>query len=85
MRRPSIEGRAQRTLRRLAFGHGSCGVGKGRIEVSHDLFGLERSVRYALACTNGPLELTFALDKETGRVASFEAHAPRAFDAACSP
>jgi len=83
---PSVDqSRAQRTLRRLAFGHGSCDAGKGRIEVSHSLFGLERNVRYALACTNGPLELTFALERETGRVASFEAHPPRAFDAACWP
>jgi len=83
---PSVDqSRTRLILRRLAIEHGTCEVGKGWIEVSHGLNGPERNVRYALSCTGGPLELSFAIDRESGRVASFDAHAPRGFDATCWP
>jgi CubicO group peptidase (beta-lactamase class C family) len=75
--------RAKNILRRVALTHDACSIESGWFEIYHGPLQTERSARYALRCSDGPLELTFDVDQKTGRVTSFSAHPPRASDATC--
>jgi hypothetical protein len=81
---PALAGpRTQKKLARLALEHGTCALGDGAREVPVRPWPEEARARYALRCGEGPLELTFTLDADSGAVTSFDAHPPRAFDATC--
>jgi CubicO group peptidase (beta-lactamase class C family) len=81
---PALEARrTQKKLARLGLEYGTCALAEGVREVPHRPWPAEARARYALRCSEGPLELTFTLDAESGAVTSFDAHPPRAFDATC--
>ena len=81
---PAVDhARAKKSLRRLGLSHGPCSVERGWWQIDRGPLEIERNAQYALRCNGGPLELEFSIDEKTGRVTSFSAHPPRAFDATC--
>jgi len=81
---PTVDlARTKKILGRLALAHGACSVERGWFEIYRGPLEIERSARYSLRCSAGPIELTFAIDEKTGHVTSFSAHPPRRFDATC--
>jgi len=77
--------RTGRTLQRFGLSHGACTVERGWLEVSHEVFKVERTARAALKCKGGPLEIAFSTDSESGRITSVEIHPPQDPGAACWP
>ena len=73
----------KKSLRRLGLAHGPCSVERGFWQIYRGPFEVEQNAQYALRCNSGPLELEFGIDEKTGRVTTFSAHPPRAFDATC--
>ena len=72
-------------LRRFGLSHHACAVDRAWLEVNHEVFSVERTVRAALTCDGGPLDVAFATDAATGKITSLDLHPPRAPDAACWP
>jgi hypothetical protein len=77
--------RTWQTLRRLALTHSACVVDRGWIEVTHDVWTVDQTLRYLLNCEGGPLEVAFSTDGETGRITRLDVHPPRPADALCWP
>jgi CubicO group peptidase (beta-lactamase class C family) len=74
---------ARKILHRLRLAHGPCSIEHGFWQIYRGPFEVEQNAQYALRCHSGPLELELGIDQKTGRVTSFSAHPPRAFDATC--
>jgi len=72
-------------LRRFGLSHHACTVERAWLEVSYEPFSVERTVRAALTCDGGPLDVAFATDGATGKITSLDLHPPRAPDASCWP
>jgi CubicO group peptidase (beta-lactamase class C family) len=83
---PSVDhAQARKSLHRLGLAHGPCSIERGFWQIYRGPLEVEQNAQYALRCKGGPLELELELgiDEKTGRITSFSAHPPRAFDATC--